>query len=118
MSIMKMSVEFYEICRTKTAKIELTPEERKMLLWIDNSPFHYLPTEKMTDDEMMLAETLLDKRLIDLIPANHSVRQEYIGNRAGPRLKELSERKLPQRYVLLAAGSHAIGTFEQSSLKG
>lgn len=94
--------------------------EYQLLSKIDNAPFHYLPTDQMTPEEVSLAKSLEKRYYVAHIPADHGSIQEYIDTPKGellfPRKNVKNNRSLPDRYVLLSNGTHALGLFEFSDL--
>jgi len=105
MNLLKQAQEFEE--RTKTLEAQNVYE---LLLKINRSPYHYLATKDMTPKELEFAEIAQTYNYIELIPANHSAVLEK-PEHYSPRKHVPTRRDLPERYVLLAAGSHTLNSF-------
>ncbi len=99
----------------------MTSADYKLLQKIDN-PRHYLATSDMAPEELILASKLEDKHWIELVPASHGVSQSVVRDSwgdpisYGPRLHSPISRKLPERYVMLSGGDHALEAFEGMTL--
>lgn len=95
--------------------------ELRLLKKIDN-PRHYLATSDMTPEELELASQLEARHLIELVPASHGVSQTVVRDSwgdplsYGPRKHMPISRPLPERYVMLASGDHALGAFKNMTL--
>jgi hypothetical protein len=119
MTISRLADQFYLYAHT----YQIAPGAAyKLLLKIDNSPHHYLPTANMTQEEMDLASLLEEKRWVEFIPAGDTVVQEVLRRdmwgaiETAPRKHVSTPRPLPERYVMLASGNYALGTFDWDTL--
>jgi hypothetical protein len=65
-----------------------------MLMKVDAGDFHMLPIDKMSEAEKADAERLVAHKMLKKLSAN---------------------AKFPERYVLTANGSHALGTFDSDT---
>jgi len=75
----------------------IEPDDKELLLKIDNSPYHMLPIDELeSDDEIDAVDRLAQMGLVRLMPA---------------------DARFPERVVLTSGGSHATGTFDWDTLR-
>lgn len=89
---------FYKLIKLATKyseKYELLPEEKDLLLRIDNSDYHHLNSDEVKADERPIINRLLDKGFIRGKPPN---------------------KLFPSRYVVTVDGSYALGVFDYSDM--
>lgn len=119
MSLDKLANQFLKLVLAR--RDVLTPEEHKLLLKINNSPSHYLAVADMTPGELTTAYMLSSAGFIERVPAYHGVNRAITktrwGDEIGSRQFNRINRALPDRYVMLAAGDHILGTFEFDTLR-
>lgn len=76
---------------------DLDDDLERLLLKIDNGPYHMMPLDELeSDEEIDDADHLAELGLVKLLPADD---------------------RFPDRLVLTGAGSHAIGTFDFDTLR-
>ncbi len=68
---------------------------KKLLQKIDNGPYHSMPVDELSPDELEAAEVLAMNRMLRRMPA---------------------DRRFPERFVLTSTGSHKTGTFAVDKL--
>ena len=69
--------------------------DKQLLQKVDNGPFHSMPIDELSPEEVEAAETLTMRGLLRRMPATN---------------------RFPERFVLTAGGSHATGTFASDTL--
>ncbi len=73
----------------------LSPEGVKLLLKIDNGPYHMMPADEFDHADLPLLADLIKRKLVKHLQGN---------------------RRFPERFVLTDAGTHETGTFEWDTL--
>jgi hypothetical protein len=77
-------------------ELEPRASAKQILQMIDNGPYHSMPVDELTPDELEAAETLAMRGQLRRMPA---------------------DRRFPERFVLTAGGSHATDTFASDTLR-
>ena len=62
---------------------------------IDDGPYHSMPVDQLTPEEVKVASVLVTRGLLRRMPA---------------------DRRMPERFVLTGAGSHGTKTFDHDTL--
>ena len=102
--------EYFAKQAQRFESLDLKPgsDAYKLMLRINNSPYHFLDAKEVTEDaDKLILERLVGRGYVDHIPANTSVMSDEYGRRAHVS----SKKEIPERYVLTGGGSHAINSF-------
>lgn len=76
-------------------EIRLGPTVKALLQRVDDGPYHMLPVDEFSPDEMQMLDVAVRAGLVKRLPAN---------------------ARFPERFVLSGGGSHATGTFDMDTL--
>lgn len=86
-----------KLARKYSEKYKLLPQERDLLLRIDNSDYHHMNADELQGDDAIFINSLQAKGMIKKMPAN---------------------KFFPERYVVTTTGSYALGVFDYSDMYG
>ncbi len=108
MTLHKLADQFL-LLTAKEYAIPSHTEEFKFLKKLDAGPNHSLPTAHMSPEDHIIAKRLAQKGWIELVREDHGVTKE---DHYSPRVHSPTTKKVPERYVMLAMGNYALGTFD------